>query len=335
MENQKILKLSSISKKLVVALLGGFLLIFLLLHMSANLCILRHDDGIWYSDFCHFFGTNYVIKVMEIVLMAAVLFHVIITVWLAITNKMSRPVAYHHTSRTKTHTGSKLMIWTGILIFVALGVHFCDFYFVKLGFVEGKYMYKSEAMIKQLQSPATQDSEELRGALTIAQYAAQSEMTPEDFVENSLNEFNMQLTMGDSANAQMIAAQIAQLEQMKQFVPLASAIDFEAISSAKYVHNLNVEQKEAIEAALPELEVEPDFYFQAREKFHNIIMVIFYLVFFVVLWFHLRHAFASAFQTLGLNNYKYNKAIEVCALLYACLICLGFAAVPVLVFMGL
>ena len=40
-------KIHSITKKIFVALVGGFLLMFLLFHMTANLFILRHDDGQW------------------------------------------------------------------------------------------------------------------------------------------------------------------------------------------------------------------------------------------------------------------------------------------------
>ena len=60
-----------------------------------------------------------------------------------------------------------------------------------------------------------------------------------------------------------------------------------------------------------------------------------YLLFFVVVFFHLRHACASAFQTLGLNNYKYNNIIEVLARIYTWLVCLMFAVVPILVYLGL
>ena len=61
-------KIHSISKKICVALLGGFLLIFILFHASANLLVLRHDDGAWYSAFCHFMGTNYIVKVSQLLL---------------------------------------------------------------------------------------------------------------------------------------------------------------------------------------------------------------------------------------------------------------------------
>ena len=90
-----------------------------------------------------------------------------------------------------------------------------------------------------------------------------------------------------------------------------------------------------LKKALPDCGVEPDFYYLSRELFHNPLMVVLYLITFVVLFLHLRHAFPSAFQSLGLNNYKYNCAIEVLGKIYTWIICLGFAAVPILVYLGL
>ena len=210
-------KIHSISKKILVALLGAFLSIFLLFHASANLCILRNDDGAWYNAFCDFMGTNYIIKAFEIVLLGSFLLHIVLALWLAITNKMARPKGYRKAQRTKTHTGSKLQVWTGILIIACLLLHFMDFYFVKLGLVNG---------------------------------------------------------------------------------------------------DLN-------------------FYHQARTIFQIPHIVVCYLVFFVVVWFHMRHGFAAIFQTLGLYNYKYGKVIEIIGIVYATVICLMFAAVVIGVYFGL
>ena len=210
-------KIHSITKKIIVALLGVFLSIFLLFHAAANLCILRHDGGAWYNAFCDFMGTNYVVKVFEIILLGAFLLHIVLTMWLAFTNRLARPKGYHKAQRSKTHTGSKLQIWTGILILVCLLLHFMDFYFVKLGLVDG---------------------------------------------------------------------------------------------------NLN-------------------FYEQAHEKFQIPHIAISYLIFFVVVWFHMRHGFAAMFQTLGLYNYKYGKAIEIIGIIYATVVCLMFTAVVVGVYFGL
>lgn len=207
-------KIHSISKKILVALLGAFLSIFLLFHASANLCILRNDGGAWYNAFCDFMGTNYIIKAFEIILLGTFLLHIALTIWLSITNWMARPKGYHKAQRSATHTGSKLQVWTGILIIACLLLHFMDFYFVKLGLVDG---------------------------------------------------------------------------------------------------NLN-------------------FYQQAHQKFQIPYIVVCYLVFFVIVWFHLRHGFAAIFQTLGLYNYKYGKAIEIIGIIYATVICLMFATVVIVTF---
>jgi len=208
-------KIHSISKKILVALLGAFLSIFLLFHASANMCILRNDGGVWYNAFCDFMGTNYVVKVFEIILLGALLFHIVLTLWLAISNKKARPQGYHKPQRTKTHTGSKLQVWTGILIIACLLLHFTDFFFVKLGWIDG---------------------------------------------------------------------------------------------------NLN-------------------FYQQARAKFQIPHIAIAYLIFFVIVWFHMRHGFAAIFQTLGLYNYKYGKAIEIIGIIFATVVCLMFASVVIITFL--
>ena len=132
-------KIHSITKKILVGALGAFLGFFLLFHASANLLILRHDGGEWYNAFCHFMGTYYIVKVLEIGLFAALLLHAVMAIWLAIENKRARPVGYKKPTRSKTHRGSKVQMWTGILIFACLILHFTDFYFVKIGWVKGKY----------------------------------------------------------------------------------------------------------------------------------------------------------------------------------------------------
>ena len=317
-------KIHSISKKICVALLGGFLLIFLLFHACANLCILRHDDGAWYSAFCHFMGTNYVIKVFEVVLLATIVLHIGFTVWLWFTNRLARPVRYHQRSKSTTHSTSKLMMWTGILIFVCLILHFTDFYFVKLGWVEGQYMVKVEEL----------HSEEIDA---LQQAALQYGVTPEEFVKTNQEQLEM---YKDQIPAEQMDEINAELDKLRAVVPVAellSRAQEEEILSAdrQWLRHLTRQDKEMLEAAIAGLEVEPDFYYQAREKFKSPWIAFCYLVFFVIVWMHMRHAFASAFQTLGLNNYKYNGVIEVLGQIYAWTVCLMFAAVVILVFVGL
>ena len=315
-------KIHSISKKICVALLGGFLLIFLLFHASANLLVLRHDDGAWYSAFCHFMGTNYIVKVFEIVLLGFIALHICFTAWLCITNRLARPVRYHKDGKSKTHPGSKLMMWTGILIFSFLVMHFCQFYFVKLGWVKGEYMVKTE----KLQDPEMMQWAEL---------ANQMDQSLDEFI-NDLEARALTYT-DENSDVEETQAYIDRLRGKSEVLNIITrAYDEDNISEdGKWIRHLTYEERKVLRDVLPESDPEPDFYYMVRQLFHNPIMVILYLITFVVLFIHMRHAFPSAFQTLGLNNYKYAKAIDILGQIYAWVICLMFAAVVVLVYLGL
>lgn len=313
-------KIHSITKKVFVALVGAFLLFFLLFHMTANIFILRHDDGAWYSAFCHFMGTNWVVKIFEVVLLGVIALHILLTLWLAVTNRLARPERYRQRQRSKTHSSSKFMILSGVLILVFLVMHSCQFYFVKTGWVKGEYMVEVEKL----------QSEEVN---TLMQYSIQNQMTPADVVagiESQMAMYADQLAPEEQDEIQ------TNLENLRQAVPVADLIAQGNFSEdRKWIRHIDYDQRNMLKKTLPDCDVEPDFYYMSRELFRNPLMVVLYLITFVVLFLHLRHAFPSAFQSLGLNNYKYNCAIEVLGKIYTWIICLGFAAVPILVYLGL
>ena len=315
-------KIHSITKKICVALLGGFLLVFLLFHATANLFILRHDGGAWYSAFCHFMGTNWIVKVFEIVLLGFIALHILLTLWLALTNRLARPVRYHETQKSKTHTTSKLMVWTGILIFACLIFHFYDFYMVKLGWVKGEYMVKTEKL----------QSEEMMGLM---QFAQQMEMSPEDLVDEL--EAESMMYADENGDTEEVQEYINGMREQLAVIDIVRRAQTEGniTEDGQWIRHLTYDEQQTLRKVVPQSKPEPDFYYMAREKFSVWHIVLGYLFFFVVVFLHLRHAFPSAFQTLGLNNYKYNNIIEVLGQIYTWLVVLMFAAVPVLVYLGL
>ena len=308
-------KLHSITKKIMVAVLGGFLLIFLLFHACANLMILKDDGGAAYGAFCHFMGSNIIVKLFEVVLLGVFALHILLTLWLAVTNKMARPERYHQPQKTKTHTTSKLMVWTGVLIIACLAIHFYDFYMVKVGVVKGQYMVKTEKL----------QDDEMNG---IAQLANQMQMTPDQL----LDAMRQEMDPNDAEAADYFGKIESKLKLMG--IINRSYTEGNVSKDMKWIHKLSAEDKEVILDAIPDCGIEPDFYYIAREKFKVWHIVIGYLVFFVILFVHMTHAFPSAFQTLGLNNSKYNKPIEVCGWVYTVIVCLCFAIVPITVFLS-
>ena len=279
MDTNKLIKISSITKKLLVALFASFLLIFLLFHMTANLFILADDGGDAYSAFCHFMGTNVFVKVFEVILFGCLVLHLCLASYLWFQNRRNRPVGYKKTSKTKTGKGSKLMMITGSLLLVCIVFHFYDFYFVKLNFVEGNYMVKTE-----------------------------------DFVVNSPDQ-------EISEEAQMTLMRL--IDQGK------------ASKDMQWIRQISATEHDVLQQAFPEAEFEPDFYHMARQKFSVWHIMLGYLIFFAVVGIHIRHGFQSAFQTFGLNHYKYSRLIEILGVVYTWVVILGFAVVPLGVFFGL
>jgi len=133
--NSSFLQFSSITKKIWMAFLGLFLMIFLVVHLGINLCLLRDDGGAWFTAAAHFMGTNYIVKVFEIVLFAGFVFHILLGIILQVQNWMARPVRYLVTNKTYTPFLSKYMIYTGGIVLIFLILHFINFYFIKLGWI--------------------------------------------------------------------------------------------------------------------------------------------------------------------------------------------------------
>ncbi len=195
-----------------MAIAGLFLILFLPLHLSINLMLLKSDPDS-FNKAAHFMASFPVIKVFEVILFLVIIIHVSCGIWLQIENWMARPVRYASGEKSPTTSFSKFMIWTGAAVLTFLILHFFNFYFIRLGLVEGN---------------------------------------PEDFYSVAHNLFK--------------------------------------IPSYNYI----------------------------------------YLFCFVLLGFHLHHAFSSAFQTLGLNHRIWTPVIKVIAWVYAIAIPSGFAAIAII-----
>ena len=136
--SKTLLSISSVTKKITMAIAGLFLIMFLVVHLGINLFLLPiHDEHKeWFTAAAHFMGTNWIVKLFELVLMAAFLIHILMGIILQLENWRARGTRYKVASKSKTSFMSKYIIWTGLVIFMFLILHFYHFYFIKLGFVE-------------------------------------------------------------------------------------------------------------------------------------------------------------------------------------------------------
>lgn len=126
---------SSIARKFWMAITGFFLITFLVVHLAVNLFLFLGEDA--FNTATHFMATNPLIQVMQYVLAAGFLGHIIMGIKLTLQNKAARPVKYAYENASANATwSSRNMIITGLLVLVFLVLHLKDFFFVmKFGVV--------------------------------------------------------------------------------------------------------------------------------------------------------------------------------------------------------
>jgi succinate dehydrogenase / fumarate reductase cytochrome b subunit len=84
-----------------------------------------------------------------------------------------------------------------------------------------------------------------------------------------------------------------------------------------------------------EVLIAKDLYLKVKETFTNPLFVMFYVLSMLAISFHLWHGFASAFQSLGINHPKYNGLIKGLGLFVSVLVPIGFAIIPILMYVNL
>jgi len=215
---------SSITKKVIMALAGLFLIAFLFVHLTVNLLVLVNDGGETFNKAAHFMVTNPVIQFMQIFLFGGFIIHIITGIVLQIQNWRARPHRYKVEAFSEMSPFSKFMIHTGIIVLLILAYHLYNFFFqAKLGNI----------------SQVVYDGQEY-----------------------------------DDMGKMVVA------------------------------------------------------------KFSHLTHVIIYIVWLLILGFHLDHAFHSGLQSLGFNHNKYTPAMFTISRIIAIILTVGFIIIPVVIYLN-
>ena len=122
---------SSIGKKIWMALIGLFLLLFMVVHVGINLLLLLEDRS--HFDMAVKIMSSAPVKVMEVFLFGSIGLHMALGLLLQIQNWMARPIGYAKKYNSETSFFSKYMIWTGGIIAIFLFIHMMHFFYYKVG----------------------------------------------------------------------------------------------------------------------------------------------------------------------------------------------------------
>ena len=119
---------SSVARKFWMAITGVFLVVFLVVHLTVNLFLFISPE--LFNEASHFMATNPLIQVMQYVLAAGFIVHMMMGMKLTIQNRAARPVGYaYENAGASSSWASRNMIVTGGLIGVFLIIHMRHFFY--------------------------------------------------------------------------------------------------------------------------------------------------------------------------------------------------------------
>jgi succinate dehydrogenase / fumarate reductase, cytochrome b subunit len=119
---------STLGKKLLMALTGLFLIIFLAVHLIGNLQLLKSDGGQAFNIYAKFMTTNPLIVTVSYVNYTAIVLHVIWALILTIRNRKARGPEGYAVSKNSSIWVSRNMGILGTLILIFLVIHLRGFW---------------------------------------------------------------------------------------------------------------------------------------------------------------------------------------------------------------
>lgn len=119
---------SSIGKKLIVAVTGLAMVLFLAGHLTGNMLIFAgREDFDEYAELLHSAGHGALIWVARIGLLVVVVLHVWATILLTRENKAARKQEYEYKATIQASKSSMIMIWSGSTILAFIIFHLLHF----------------------------------------------------------------------------------------------------------------------------------------------------------------------------------------------------------------
>ena len=146
--------LSSITKKLIMAITGGAMVFFLLFHASMNLVAIIKPTG--YNKICEFLGANWYALVATVGLAALMVFHLIYAFVLSLQNYRARGSQRYEVVEKQEGVSwaSKNMLVIGMIVLIGLGLHLFNFWanmqlpevLHKLGYEDADITYAADGV---------------------------------------------------------------------------------------------------------------------------------------------------------------------------------------------
>lgn len=299
--SKSVLLKSSLAKKYWMALTGLFLCLFLAGHLAGNLQLLMagEEGKRAFNEYAYFMAHNPFIKLLSYLTYISIIFHVIDGFMLVIENRKARPVKYAYT-RPQENSGfsSRNMAILGTLILVFIATHMQNFWYkAKISSAD----FPLHAMIKEVDNQGYNPE---TGEITNTKDA-------------------VKLYLLTNGSYQMIDLDDKENVVIKNKTEIYSKkLDVKVAEGYKDLYSLTTSffGKDNTKYGFPTNDM-------------ALVAVIFYVISMGVLAFHLWHGFASSFQSLGLRTKKYAPLILTVGKIFAVVVPVLFAVIPVFIYL--
>ncbi len=146
----------SVGKKLLMALTGFFLILFLCIHLFGNTFLYLGPDA--FNGYVHLLNETdlvYIIRFIEVILALGFAFHIWDGIRLWWQNRKARPIKYFvKATDPKSTWTSRNMIYSALIIFVFLVVHLRNFWYeFKYGPIKETGVTDYDIVVKTFQEP--------------------------------------------------------------------------------------------------------------------------------------------------------------------------------------
>ena len=120
---------STLGRKLLMALTGLFLILFLVIHLIGNLQLLKNDNGEAFNVYAKFMTTNPIVVAISYVNYACILLHIIWALILTIKNKSARGNEGYAVIKNSSPWTSRNMGIFGTFVLIFLVIHLRGFWY--------------------------------------------------------------------------------------------------------------------------------------------------------------------------------------------------------------
>ncbi|MCF6360139.1 MAG: succinate dehydrogenase cytochrome b subunit [Cyclobacteriaceae bacterium] len=150
---------STIGRKVIMALTGLFLILFLTVHLVGNLQLLKNDGGESFNLYTQFMAHNPLIQAVSKGNFFFIFLHVFVSLTLYVRNKKARPIGYKVSSgNSNSSWSSRSMALLGTFILIFIFLHLYGYWFqlkyvgepiVQMISIDGVSMHNAYALVAE------------------------------------------------------------------------------------------------------------------------------------------------------------------------------------------